>query len=112
MLDGTVSTASEAVVVAIQPNVPMDLVKSNDDMRMLTARHFEMSEAALSQLADDEKPRLVIWPESPMNFTYGTDSQLQRIAKRLRAEASRFRAAELTGSCAKRRRLQLSAANK
>ena len=68
---------SDAVVVAIQPNVPMDLVKSNDDLRMLTARHFEMSEAALSQLAGDEKPRLVIWPESPMNFTYGTNSQLR-----------------------------------
>ena len=76
-LDGEVAGTGEAVVVAIQPNVPMELVKSNDEMRMLTARHFAMSEAALGQLQADEKPRLLIWPESPMNFTYGTNSQLR-----------------------------------
>jgi apolipoprotein N-acyltransferase len=63
--------------VAIQPNVPMDLVKSPDDMKQLTARHFEMSESALSQLPNDGKPRLVIWPESPMNFTYGSNNLLR-----------------------------------
>ncbi len=70
---------TEAVVVAIQPNVPMDLVKSNDDMKLLTTRHFEMSETALKQIQNDTKPRLVIWPESPMNFGYGADEQLRAI---------------------------------
>ena len=67
------------LVVAIQPNVPMDLVKSTEDMRQLTARHFEMSESALGQLPSSlkERPRLVIWPESPMNFAYGADSELR-----------------------------------
>lgn len=65
------------VVVAIQPNVPMDLVKSVADMQKLTARHFEMSEAALRSLPNDGKPRLVVWPESPMNFGYGGDSMLR-----------------------------------
>jgi apolipoprotein N-acyltransferase len=69
--------ASDAVVIAIQPNVPMDLVKTNEDLRKLTARHFEMSDAALRTLPQDGKPRLVIWPESPMNFAYGGDSQLR-----------------------------------
>ena len=68
---------TDATVVAIQPNVPMELVKSDEDMRMLSARHFEMSKSALEQLADDGKPRLVIWPESPMNFAYGSDLQLR-----------------------------------
>jgi apolipoprotein N-acyltransferase len=68
---------AEAIVVAIQPNVPMEIVKSDEDMRKLTARHFEMSESALQQLPDDGKPRLVIWPESPMNFAYGGDSPLR-----------------------------------
>jgi apolipoprotein N-acyltransferase len=68
---------SDAIVVAIQPNVPMDMVKSVDDMRKLTARHFEMSESALKGLEDGTKPRLVIWPESPMNFAYGGDSMLR-----------------------------------
>lgn len=77
---------ADAVVVAIQPNVPMDLVKSVDDMRKLAARHFEMSEAALRKLPNDGKPRLVIWPESPMNFGYGGDSQLrERLAAFARA---------------------------
>ncbi len=68
---------TEAVVVAIQPNVPMDLAKSSDDMKLLTERHFDMTEAALKQIQNDTKPRLVIWPESPMNFAYGGDEQLR-----------------------------------
>ena len=68
---------TEAVVIAIQPNVPMDLVKSNDEMKLLTVRHLEMSEAALKQVQNDTKPKLIIWPESPMNFGYGADAQLR-----------------------------------
>jgi apolipoprotein N-acyltransferase len=36
-----------------------------------------MSEAALNQVQDDSKPKLIIWPESPMNFGYGGDAQLR-----------------------------------
>jgi apolipoprotein N-acyltransferase len=68
---------ADAIVIAIQPNVPMDLVKSTEDMKQLTARHFEMSEQALRQLPENGRPHLVIWPESPMNFTYGTDRELR-----------------------------------
>lgn len=68
---------SEVVVVAIQPNVPMDLVKSNDDMNLLTARHFDMSDAALNQIQNDSHSKVIIWPESPMNFAYGADQQLR-----------------------------------
>ena len=70
---------AEAIVVAVQPNVPMDMVKSSEEMRMLSARHFEMSEAALRQLPDEGTPRLVVWPESPMNFAYGADAQLREM---------------------------------
>jgi apolipoprotein N-acyltransferase len=70
---------NDAIVVAIQPNVPMDLVKSVEEMRTLTARHFEMSESLLRALPDTGKPRLVIWPESPMNFAYGGDSKLREM---------------------------------
>lgn len=74
-----VGDESDAVVVAIQPNVPMDLVKSNQDMRKLTIRHFEMSESTLQGLARDGIPRLVIWPESPMYFAYGGDRELRGV---------------------------------
>jgi apolipoprotein N-acyltransferase len=76
---GESSTAkdNDAVVVAIQPNVPMEIIKSDEELRTLTARHFEMSESALRQLPDTGKPRLLIWPESPMNFTYGGDAKLR-----------------------------------
>lgn len=70
---------AEVVVVAVQPNVPMDLVKSEEDMRKLTVRHFELSESALRGVAQDGRPRLVIWPESPMNFAYGGDNQLRAL---------------------------------
>ncbi|MGH9880615.1 MAG: apolipoprotein N-acyltransferase, partial [Pyrinomonadaceae bacterium] len=66
-----------AHVVALQPNVPMDLVKSAEEMRELTTRHINMSKSALRQLPNDGLPRLVIWPESPMNFTYASDSQFR-----------------------------------
>jgi apolipoprotein N-acyltransferase len=68
-----------AVVIAVQPNVPMDLVKSDEDLRKLTVRHFELSEAALRALPEDGKPRLVIWPESPMNFAYGGDPRFRAV---------------------------------
>ncbi len=66
-----------AVVIAIQPNVPMDLVKTPDEMAQLNERHFQMSEVALNGVPNDGTPRLLIWPESPMYFTYGGDSQLR-----------------------------------
>jgi len=74
-----IKNEAEAIVVAIQPNVPMEIVKSDEDMRKLTTRHLEMSESALRQLPNDGKPRLVIWPESPMNFAYSGDSQLREM---------------------------------
>ena len=75
--ESTTPRENDAVVVAIQPNVPMAIVKSDEELRTLTTRHFEMSESALRQLPDTGKPRLVVWPESPMNFAYGGDSGLR-----------------------------------
>lgn len=65
------------VVVAIQPNVPMEFDKSTEEMEQLLNRHISESEKGLSEAKHDLSPRLVIWPESPMNFTYGTDQELR-----------------------------------
>jgi apolipoprotein N-acyltransferase len=70
---------AEATVIAIQPNVPMTIIKSPEEVRMLTTRHFETSNTALRFLSNDGTPRLVIWPESPMNFAYGSDVQLRAL---------------------------------
>src|SRR5258706_620016 len=79
---GLGNDTTEAIVIAIQPNVPMDLIKSPAELQQLRLRHFEMSEAALRNLPDDKVSRLIVWPESPMNFTYGTDSQFrERLTK-------------------------------
>jgi apolipoprotein N-acyltransferase len=64
-------------IVAVQPNVPMTAVKSLRETNELVERHFALSTRALQSLGDTPGPRLVIWPESPMNFTYSNDKALQ-----------------------------------
>ncbi len=79
------SPQADAVVVAIQPNVPMDIVKPPELMRSLTDEHFAATETAIKSLPPGGS-RLVIWPESPMNFTYGRDVELrERLAQFARA---------------------------
>lgn len=64
-------------VVALQPNVPMEIVKSDEEMKALLDRHWSMTTNALKTLPNDGTPRFVIWPESPMNFTYAPDKKFQ-----------------------------------
>jgi apolipoprotein N-acyltransferase len=75
---GHVADPNAPAVVALQPNVPMALVKSNTETQALMDRHISLTEHALSSLPQS-KTRLVIWPESPMNFGYGTDTQLREL---------------------------------
>ncbi len=65
-------------VVALQPNVPMNLDKSADEMKQLLERHLTLSKEGLSHVPDSDQ-RLVVWPESPMNFTYSSDKNLQEL---------------------------------
>ena len=87
----------DAVVIAVQPNVPMQPVAKPSDMEALISRHLSLSSSALEQWqregrtdnvqsdwaksaskeSRDAIPRLVVWPESPMNFAYGSDNQLR-----------------------------------
>jgi apolipoprotein N-acyltransferase len=92
----------EVIVVAVQPNVPMEPISDPAEIEALITRHTSLSIGALqdwertgqldntagmlvdSDWANDDSPasrraipRLVIWPESPMNFAYGTDSPLR-----------------------------------
>jgi apolipoprotein N-acyltransferase len=63
-------------VVALQPNVPMTLAKSDDEMKELLDRHISLSEQGL-QNRPEAVPSLVVWPESPMNFTYASNTAFQ-----------------------------------
>lgn len=73
-------------VVALQPNVPMSLNKTEDELKELFNRHLTMSQQALQSLHSDQLPTLVIWPESPMNFTYATDSDFRAVVTKFAIE--------------------------
>ena len=73
----------------------MTLIKSVAEMRRLTEDHFAISENALNHLPPDGKPRLVIWPESPMYFSYGSD---QLLRERIASFARQHRASVLLNS--------------
>lgn len=68
-----------AVVVAVQPNVPMEQIESLDESEALVTRHLSLSESAIRELKSEAIPRVVIWPESPMNFMYARDSQFREM---------------------------------
>ena len=69
--------APQVSIAAIQPNVPMDTNGDPRQMKELLDRHLSMSEQALGQFKDSPSLRLVIWPESPMNFSYARDASLR-----------------------------------
>lgn len=71
------SSGRPVTVVALQPNVSMNLEKSAWELKEFMDRHWSMSTNALNSLPNDDSPRFVIWPESPMNFTYKPDRKFQ-----------------------------------
>ncbi len=64
-------------VVALQPNVPMSPMKTERELKELFNRHLILSENALRNLQSNGLPTLVVWPESPMNFTYASDEEFR-----------------------------------
>jgi apolipoprotein N-acyltransferase len=62
-------------VVAVQPNVPMNAVKTTEETTALIERHVALSKKGLA--SDGRGVPLVIWPESPMNFTYASSKTFQ-----------------------------------
>jgi apolipoprotein N-acyltransferase len=100
-------TEPGAVVVAVQPNVSANFGRSLAETKALVSRHLVMSAQALRewdernfyQISNELKiggsvdsltggadsgghlqqtlSRVVVWPESPMNFTYATNAQFR-----------------------------------
>jgi apolipoprotein N-acyltransferase len=73
------SEGGALAVVAVQPNVPMDV---GADSERLLNRHLAISAQGLAeQPSDAGSVALVIWPESPMNFSYSRDPHLQEVVR-------------------------------
>lgn len=74
-----------ALVVAVQPNVIPDFDRGEAEYDALRRRHFELSDEGLRALegVGAETPRVVVWPESPMNFSLDRD-------RRFREELTRY----------------------
>jgi apolipoprotein N-acyltransferase len=81
-----------AVVVAVQPNVTPDFKRSAAEFLALEEEHFRLSAEALRGLEGrrwsrelpgaEALPRIVVWPESPMNFSFANDARLrERVAR-------------------------------
>jgi len=67
-------------VIAVQPNVPIEGPADSATTEQLLNRHIELSLQGLRKApADASVTRLVIWPESPMNFSYSLDQHLRDI---------------------------------
>jgi apolipoprotein N-acyltransferase len=74
----TSSDKPAAVVVAVQPNVPMEPTDTGRQMADLIERHDTLSESGLNQRNEaSDVPRVVVWPESPMNFRYAGDAKFR-----------------------------------
>ncbi|HEX8853593.1 MAG TPA: apolipoprotein N-acyltransferase, partial [Pyrinomonadaceae bacterium] len=74
-----------AFVVAVQPNVSVNFSRTAEETDVLVESHLRMSEAALKEL-DESAPRVVVWPESPMNFTYARDARFRETVARFARE--------------------------
>ncbi len=67
-------------IVALQPNVPMTAIKTVAETKELLDRHLSLSTKALASAPRDGSViNLVIWPESPMNFTYAQSREFQQL---------------------------------
>ena len=72
------SSQPSHLIVAVQPNVPMEGPDDPASMTQLLNRHLELSKQGLANSSyGPGGSHLVIWPESPMNFSYSRDSQLR-----------------------------------
>jgi apolipoprotein N-acyltransferase len=102
------SSAPDVIAVAVQPNVPMEPVEDLAEADALVARHKELGTGALrtwelegklnTPVSDNNQatamttdsrraiPRVVVWPESPMNFTYANDTALREWVARFATE--------------------------
>ena len=115
LLSIPVKPVRAAVAVAVQPNVTPNFERTRDETDALVVRHLSLGMSALREWDGSETsrtattteresqhapnvasdppqspgvvlPRLVVFPESPMNFSYGRDSEFREIVSRFARE--------------------------
>jgi apolipoprotein N-acyltransferase len=64
----------------------MSAVKSTAEMKELLERHLLLSVNGLKAFPQDNVSRLVVWPESPMNFVYAGDKTFQEVVAKFARE--------------------------
>lgn len=77
---------ARAILFAIQPNIAIKMRRAPAEFERLTQHHFAMSREAVraweAQATTDAArnlPRIIIFPESPMNFAYGNDTRFRQV---------------------------------
>lgn len=68
-----------AHVVAVQPNVIPNFYRDESEYEELRRMHFYLSDEGLRALGEVREgvPRVVVWPESPMNFSLERDRRFR-----------------------------------
>jgi apolipoprotein N-acyltransferase len=66
----------EALVIAIQPNVPMSGL-NDTDWKRLRAHQGELAQQTLAAAPPHGFPTVIVLPESPMNYEYEVDSEFR-----------------------------------
>ncbi|HZT59039.1 MAG TPA: apolipoprotein N-acyltransferase [Pyrinomonadaceae bacterium] len=91
-----------AIVVGVQPDVIPDFNRTSSEFDALAEHHFGLSAAALRAIDESSAgkdgsdagesanvsklPRVVVWPESPMNFSFERDREFRERVARFVAE--------------------------
>lgn len=90
-LVGTIPAPAEtrAVIVAVQPNIAVDFKRPAAELARLTQFHLDLARTALrnhdatmqntASVPSMNVPRLIVFPESPMNFAYARDASFREI---------------------------------
>lgn len=73
-----------AVLVAVQPNVPVNFRRTPPEREMMLREHFDLSLRGFQNAEPSQfknLPRIVVFPESPANFSYAYDARFREAAE-------------------------------
>jgi apolipoprotein N-acyltransferase len=78
---------TRAIIIAVQPDVPVDFYRTDAEREAILQAHFDLSRYGLKRaeqkftVGDTSPaaiPRIVVFPESPANFSYSYDARFRQ----------------------------------